>query len=93
MLGRTDSPRRLLAVLAVFVLVSVSLVGRLAWWQVIQHDQLALHGSVALAAELFADQIPVAGLICNDFRHARGSQFLDRLFARRRIELCAGADD
>ena len=41
MLGRTDSPRRLLAVLAVFVLVSVSLVGRLAWWQVIQHDQLA----------------------------------------------------
>src|SRR5438093_11217912 len=41
MLGRTDSPRRLLAVLAVFVLVSVSLVGRLAWWQIVQHDQLA----------------------------------------------------
>jgi cell division protein FtsI (penicillin-binding protein 3) len=41
MLGRTDSRRRLILVLAVFVVASTLLVGRLAFWQVVQHDRLA----------------------------------------------------
>ncbi len=41
MLGRTDSRRRLLVVLVVFLVVGASLCSRLVWWQVVQHDQLA----------------------------------------------------
>ncbi len=41
MLGRTDSRRRLLVVLAGLVLISTALVGRLAFWQVVQRDRLA----------------------------------------------------
>jgi cell division protein FtsI/penicillin-binding protein 2 len=41
MLGRTDSRRRMLVVLAVFAILAASLLSRLAWWQVVQHDQLA----------------------------------------------------
>jgi cell division protein FtsI/penicillin-binding protein 2 len=41
MLGRTDSQRRLLAMLVVFAVVGASLVGRLAWWQVVRGEALA----------------------------------------------------
>jgi cell division protein FtsI/penicillin-binding protein 2 len=41
MLGRTDSRTRLLVLLAVFIVASVALFGRLAYWQVLQHDVLA----------------------------------------------------
>jgi cell division protein FtsI/penicillin-binding protein 2 len=42
MLGRTDSRRRLLVVLVVFLVVGASLCSRLVWWQVVQHDQLSV---------------------------------------------------
>jgi cell division protein FtsI (penicillin-binding protein 3) len=41
MLGRTDSRGRLVFLLAVFIVTAVALVGRLAWWQVIRHPDLA----------------------------------------------------
>lgn len=41
MLGRTDSRRRLLVILVVFLVIGASLCSRLIWWQVVQHDQLA----------------------------------------------------
>jgi cell division protein FtsI/penicillin-binding protein 2 len=41
MLGRTDSRRRLLLLLAVLVLLSGGMTARLAYWQVNQHDQLS----------------------------------------------------
>ena len=41
MLGRTDSRRRLLAILVVFAVGGASLVGRLAWWQVARGSELA----------------------------------------------------
>jgi cell division protein FtsI/penicillin-binding protein 2 len=41
MLGRTDSRTRLLLLLIVFIVASVALMGRLAYWQVVQHDVLA----------------------------------------------------
>src|SRR5512143_407050 len=40
MLGRTDSGRRLLVVLIVFVVAAGMLVTRLGYWQLSQHDQL-----------------------------------------------------
>jgi cell division protein FtsI (penicillin-binding protein 3) len=40
MQGRTDSGRRLLVLLIVFIIGSGALVARLAYWQVGQHDQL-----------------------------------------------------
>jgi cell division protein FtsI (penicillin-binding protein 3) len=40
MLGRTDSGRRLLFLLIVFVLAAGALVARLGYWQLAQHDQL-----------------------------------------------------
>jgi len=41
MLGRTDSRRRMLLLLITFVVIAASLVARLAYWQVTQHDRLA----------------------------------------------------
>jgi Cell division protein FtsI/penicillin-binding protein 2 len=41
MLGRTDSRRRLLVLLAVFVFGSLALTARLAFWQVVDRDRLA----------------------------------------------------
>jgi cell division protein FtsI (penicillin-binding protein 3) len=41
MLGRTDSRGRLLIVLVGFIVISTALVGRLAFWQVVQRDRLA----------------------------------------------------
>jgi cell division protein FtsI/penicillin-binding protein 2 len=41
MAGRTDSRLRLLVLLGCFVLASGALVARLAWWQVVRHDDLA----------------------------------------------------
>jgi cell division protein FtsI (penicillin-binding protein 3) len=40
MLGRTDSGRRLLLLLVVFVLAAGALVVRLGYWQLVRHDQL-----------------------------------------------------
>jgi len=40
MLGRTDSRRRLLLILLVFVVTGAGLVARLAWWQVVQQPIL-----------------------------------------------------
>ena len=40
MLGRTDSRRRLLFLLAVFFLGSLALVTRTAYWQVVRGDEL-----------------------------------------------------
>jgi cell division protein FtsI (penicillin-binding protein 3) len=39
--GRTDSRLRLVVLLVCFVIASGALVARLAWWQVIRHDDLA----------------------------------------------------
>ncbi len=41
MLGRTDSRRRLLLVLLVFIVTGAGLTARLAWWQVAQQQMLA----------------------------------------------------
>ena len=41
MLGRTDSRTRLLLLLVIFIVASVALMGRLAYWQVLQRDDLA----------------------------------------------------
>jgi cell division protein FtsI/penicillin-binding protein 2 len=40
-MGRTDSRRRLLLLLVALVVGAGSLLARLAWWQVVQHDNLA----------------------------------------------------
>ncbi len=52
MLGRTDSRRRLLIVLVVFVVVGASLLSRLMWWQVIQHDVLATKATAQTTVRL-----------------------------------------
>ena len=41
MLGRTDSRRRLLFLLGVFIVGSIALMARLAYWQVIDRERLA----------------------------------------------------
>ena len=41
MLGRTDSRARLLVLLLAVVVASAAVVGRLAWWQVVQRQSLA----------------------------------------------------
>ncbi|MFL5674696.1 MAG: peptidoglycan D,D-transpeptidase FtsI family protein [Chloroflexota bacterium] len=41
MLGRTDSRRRLLLLLVIFLIGSVALVGRLGYWQVVDRERLA----------------------------------------------------
>ena len=41
MLGRTDSRRRLLVVLVVFLVIGACLCSRLVWWQVVQHELLS----------------------------------------------------
>ena len=41
MLGRTDSRRRLLFLLLVFVVGAVALVARLGYWQVVDQQRLA----------------------------------------------------
>jgi cell division protein FtsI/penicillin-binding protein 2 len=41
MTGRTDSRGRLIVLLVVFVVVATALVGRLAYWQVLERDRLA----------------------------------------------------
>jgi cell division protein FtsI (penicillin-binding protein 3) len=40
-MGRTDSRGRHLLLLGVFAFAAIALVARLAWWQVIRHDDLA----------------------------------------------------
>lgn len=41
MLGRTDSRRRLIVLVLLLILVGGGLVSRLAWWQLVQHDELS----------------------------------------------------
>ena len=41
MLGRTDSRRRLIALLLVFVVVALALAARLSYWQVVDREHLA----------------------------------------------------
>src|SRR5712692_5732430 len=41
MMGRTDSRLRHLAILVVFAVVGASLIGRLAWWQIVRGADLA----------------------------------------------------
>ena len=45
MLGRTDSRRRLLALLLVFVVAAMALVARLAYWQVGERDMLVVRAA------------------------------------------------
>lgn len=40
-MGRTDSRRRALVLLVAFATIGTALLGRLAWWQVAEHDRLA----------------------------------------------------
>ena len=42
MLGRTDSRRRLLFLLVTFIVIGAALLTRLAYWQVVRRDSLAL---------------------------------------------------
>ncbi|HEU4572196.1 MAG TPA: hypothetical protein VFR93_05875, partial [Candidatus Limnocylindrales bacterium] len=51
-MGRTDSRPRLLVVLLVLVLVAGSLLARLAWWQVVQRDNLAAAARAQTAIRL-----------------------------------------
>ncbi|HEY6608710.1 MAG TPA: hypothetical protein VI277_05885, partial [Candidatus Limnocylindria bacterium] len=52
MLGRTDSRSRLLLLLIVFVLASLALIGRLAYWQVLQRDMLAARAIAQTTVEV-----------------------------------------
>ncbi len=55
MLGRTDSRRRLLALLVGLIVLSGSLLVRLSWWQVVQRDDLA---AVARAQTTLRTEVP-----------------------------------
>jgi cell division protein FtsI/penicillin-binding protein 2 len=55
MLGRTDSRRRLLLLLGVFIVGSVALMARLGYWQVIDRERLA---SEALAQTTVTIDVP-----------------------------------
>jgi cell division protein FtsI/penicillin-binding protein 2 len=55
MLGRTDSRRRLLVLLVVFVFGSLALTARLAYWQVVDRDRLT---SEALAQTTVTIDVP-----------------------------------
>jgi len=55
MLGRTDSRRRLLVLLVVFVFGSLALTARLVYWQVLDRDRLA---SEALAQTTVTIDVP-----------------------------------
>ena len=52
MLGRTDSRRRLLVLLVVFILGSLALTARLAYWQVIDRERLASEALAQTAVTL-----------------------------------------
>jgi cell division protein FtsI (penicillin-binding protein 3) len=52
MLGRTDSGRRLLFLLLVFVLLGGSLVTRLGYWQISQRDQLVASAQRQISLQL-----------------------------------------
>ena len=52
MLGRTDSRRRILALLAIFLVVSLALVTRTAYWQVIRGAELAAQAIAATSTRL-----------------------------------------
>jgi cell division protein FtsI (penicillin-binding protein 3) len=49
MLARTDSRTRALLLLVVMALVATAIGGRLAWWQVVQRDRLAVMAADQLA--------------------------------------------
>jgi len=52
MLGRTDSRRRILALLAIFLVVSLALVTRTAYWQVIRGAELAAQAIASTSTRL-----------------------------------------
>jgi len=52
MLGRTDSRRRILALLATFLVVSLALVTRTAYWQVVRGAELAAQAIAATSTRL-----------------------------------------
>ncbi len=52
MLGRTDSRRRLLVLLLVFVLGSLALTARLAYWQVVDRERLASEAMAQTTVDL-----------------------------------------
>ena len=52
MLGRTDSRRRILALLAIFVVVSLALVTRTAYWQVVRGAELAAQAIASTSTRL-----------------------------------------
>ncbi len=53
-MGRTDSRARLLTLLVIFVIVATTIVGRLAWWQVVRRDDLSAQAArqTALRTEM-----------------------------------------
>ncbi len=55
MLGRTDSRRRLLLLLVVFIVGSLALIARLGYWQVVDRERLA---SEALAQTTVTIETP-----------------------------------
>ena len=52
MLGRTDSRRRILALLAIFLVVSLALVTRTAYWQVVRGADLAAQAIASTSTRL-----------------------------------------
>jgi cell division protein FtsI/penicillin-binding protein 2 len=52
MLGRTDSRRRLLVLLVVMAVVAVAIVGRLAYWQIVERERLAAEAWSQVTVEL-----------------------------------------
>ena len=52
MLGRTDSRRRLLGLLLVFVVTAMALAGRLAYWQVLEREGLAAEATIQTSVRL-----------------------------------------
>jgi cell division protein FtsI/penicillin-binding protein 2 len=52
MLGRTDSRNRLLVLLLVFIVASMALAGRLAYWQVMEQEVLAARATAQTTVRL-----------------------------------------
>ena len=60
MLGRTDSRSRLLVLLLVFLLAAMAVIGRLAYWQVIQRDSLATKAVAQTTVQVTEPSRPLA---------------------------------
>src|SRR5919206_4937427 len=92
--GRTDSRLRLVALLACFVVASGALVARLAWWQVIRHDDLAeqarlqtsLRSEIPSARGAIYDRSGVVALATTVMRD-RLVAATDKLTAEQRVRM------